>query len=38
MYDNIERCETCGECVDETEILYDADTNTTWCISPTCGE
>lgn len=38
MYDNLERCETCGECVDETEIRYDAKTNTTWCTSPTCGE
>ena len=37
-YENIERCETCGECVDETEIRYDADENRTWCTSPNCGE
>lgn len=38
MYENLERCETCGEIVDETEIRYDAKTNTTWCTSPNCGE
>lgn len=38
MNDCIERCETCGECVDETEIRYDAATDMTWCTSPTCGE
>ena len=38
MNDYLERCETCGEIVDETEIRYDATTDMTWCLSPTCGE
>lgn len=34
----LERCETCGEIVDETEIRYDEKTNTTWCTQPECGD
>lgn len=38
MNDFLERCETCGEIVDETEIRLDEATNTTWCTQPNCGE
>lgn len=38
MNDYLERCETCGEIVDVEEIRYDAETDTTWCLSPTCGQ
>lgn len=33
----LERCETCGEIVDTSEIIYDAKTNTTRCEQPECG-
>lgn len=37
MYDHLERCETCGEIVPETEIHYNAETGMTCCEQPECG-
>lgn len=37
MNDFLERCETCGEIVAETEISYNEDTDMTECGQPECG-
>lgn len=38
MHEFLERCETCGEIMPETEVHYDEKTDMTWCESPTCGQ